>query len=203
MSLHPFQRGLLVLALALSSASQAAETTHVRGEIVSVTKTELVVREPDGQRRNIRLDERSSVFDVSPTNLEAIDENSYIGVAGVAASDGVVRAQGVLVFPEAARGQYEGAFPWDRRKGGSMTNATVSRRLVRRDGRTEIEVNYGKNKRLIQVDKSTVFGSFVPGTLALVVQGAQVLVLAEADAAGTGQRAGTVMVGRKGFKPPI
>lgn len=64
-------------------------------------------------------------------------------------------------------------------------------------------MNYGKSKRLIQIDKSTVIGAFVPGTPALVVPGAQVLVLAEPGAAGTGLRAGTVMVGRKGFKPPI
>lgn len=203
MFFHSLHRGLLVLALALAGTSQAAEPTHVRGEVVSVAKGEMVVREADGRRRNIQLDERSSVFDVSPTNLEAINENTYIGVAGVAASEGVVRAQGVLVFPEAARGQYEGAFPWDKKKGGSMTNATVTRRVVQRNGRAEIEVNYGKSKRLIQIDKSTVFGAFVPGTAALVVPGAQVLVLAEPDAAGTGQRAGTVMVGRKGFKPPI
>jgi len=121
MPFHSIKRGLLIVALTLAGAAQAAGPTHVRGEIVSVTTGGLVVREPDGERRTIQLDDRSSIFDVSPTNLEAIGENTYIGVAGVEASEGVVRAQGVLVFPEAARGQYEGAFPWDKRKGGSMT----------------------------------------------------------------------------------
>jgi hypothetical protein len=196
----------LIVAVALpalfAAGSTLAAEVHIRGEVVSAETSQIVVKAADGKTTTINLAPELKVLDVSQTSLDAIADKSYIGVAGVAASEGKVRALGVMVFPEGARGMNEGSFPWDIKKTSSMTNATVSR-LLKQNGGAEIEVRYGENKKKsIQIDKETVFGTFVPGDRALVVKGAKVLIFADqaADGKSTG---GLVMVGRNGFLPPI
>jgi hypothetical protein len=187
--------------LALASANTLAQDSHVRGEVILVDATQVVVKTAEGATTTVRLDDKLQVLDVSRTSLQAVADKSYIGVAAAPAADGKVRALGVMVFPEGARGLNEGSFPWDIQKSSSMTNATVSR-LLKKDGGAEIEVKYGQKTKTILVDKDTVFGQFVPGAKSLIVKGSKV-VLFVAPTEGGPATAGVVMVGRDGFQPPV
>jgi hypothetical protein len=187
--------------LTLGGANAFAQQLHIRGEVTSVDATQVVVKTADGTSSTVKFDDKLQVLDVSKTTLQAVADKSYIGVAAAPASNGKVRALGVMVFPEGARGLNEGSFPWDIQKTSSMTNATVSR-LLKKDGGAEIEVKYGQKTKTILVDKDTVFGQFVPGQKSLIVKGAKV-VLFVTPTEGTPMTASLVMVGRDGFQPPV
>lgn len=193
---------LAALGLAAAGTALAAgPQLHLRGEIVTVSKEALIVKARNGKTTTVQLPEKLRVMDVSRTDLSAVAENSYIGVAAAPAGGGKVRALGVMVFPEGARGLNEGHFPWDLRKNSTMTNATVATLLKKGKG-TEIEVRYKDKTQTVQIDRATVFGRFVPGQRALMQEGAKVLVFAS-ETPGAQPTASVVMVGRDGFLPPI
>jgi hypothetical protein len=122
-------------------------------------------------------------------------------VAAAPAPEGKVRAMGVMVFPEPARGLNEGHFPWDMGDRSTMTNATVAK-VTKKASATELEMRFGGKTQQVVLDKATVYGQFVPGKRELIVVGAKVLVIAAPGADGT-LGAAAVMVGRDGFLPPI
>lgn len=196
---------LIAFSLFLSEAIMAGnEQIHLRGEITSASNTSLAIKARNGQVTTIQLPESLQIHDVSETNLSAIVENSYIGVAAAPGQNGTIRALGVMVFPEGARGLNEGHFPWDLQKKSSMTNATVVKLLKKRSGKdTELEVRYGDKTQKIIVEPSTPIGQFVPGQRSLLVKGAKVMMFAHMPEGTSLPRADIVMVGKNGFIPPM
>ncbi|HJV95008.1 MAG TPA: hypothetical protein VJ608_03180 [Albitalea sp.] len=192
----------LALGLAAAGSAFAADKElHVRGEITAVSDTSIVIKARNGATTTVQLPEKFNVLDVSKTDLAAVAENSYIGVAAAPAAAGKVRALGVMVFPEGARGLNEGHFPWDLKQRSTMTNATVAKLLKKGNG-AEVEVRWGDKTQTVVIDRSTVFGQFIPGQRSLLATGAKVLVFAAAPE-GAAPVARAVMVGRDGFLPPI
>lgn len=190
-------------ALFTASASFAADRPmHLRGEIAAVSAGELTLVDRKGVKTTVKLPEQMQVVDVSRSGIEAIRENSYLGVAAAPAPEGKVRAMGVMLFPEQARGLNEGHFPWDMGDRSTMTNATVAK-VSKKASATELEMRFGGKTQQVILDKATVYGSFVPGKRELIVVGAKVLVVAMPAADGGNSSANFVMVGRDGFLPPI
>ncbi|HEY4317284.1 MAG TPA: hypothetical protein VGN04_06765 [Herbaspirillum sp.] len=189
------------LALVLSNHVLAADQVHLRGEITAINGNQLVVTTTDGANATVTLPDNVQVLDVSRTNAAAIAENSYLGIAAGPAPGGKLRARGVMVFPEGARGLNEGHFPWDKGSNGTMTNATVAK-LVKKNGLTELEMRFNGKTQKVVLDSATVFGQFVPGKRELIAVKSKVLVFAEPSADGKGV-AQLIMVGRDGFLPPI
>jgi hypothetical protein len=189
-------------ALFTATAGFAADRQiHLRGEVTAVSATELTVTDRKGVKTIVKLPEQMQVVDVSRTNIDAIQENSYLGVAAAPAPEGKVRALGVMVFPEQARGLNEGHFPWDMGDRSTMTNATVAK-VTRKASATELEMRFGGKTQQVLLDKATVYGQFVPGKRELIMVGVKVVV-AGAVAADGSTSANFVMVGRDGFLPPI
>jgi hypothetical protein len=189
-------------ALFSATASFAADRQiHLRGEVTAVSATELTVTDRKGVKTIVKLPEQMQVVDVSRSSIAAIQENSYLGVAAAPAPEGKVRAMGVMVFPEQARGLNEGHFPWDMGDRSTMTNATVAK-VTKKASATELEMRFGGKTQQVVLDKATVYGQFVPGKRELIVVGAKVVV-AGAVAADGATSANFVMVGRDGFLPPI
>ena len=186
---------------AATSSFAADRQIHLRGEVTAVTATELTVTDRKGVKTVVKLPEQVQVVDVSRSSIDAIQENSYLGVAAAPAPEGKVRALGVMVFPEPARGLNEGHFPWDLGDRGTMTNATVAK-VTKKASATELEMRFGGKTQQVVLDKATVYGQFVPGKRELIVVGAKVLVVGAPGADG-GTSANFVMVGRDGFLPPI
>jgi hypothetical protein len=190
--------GSLLIA---GTASAAEPTVHLRGDIVAVRDHQVDIKARNGTVTTVQLPDGYQVMDVSKTSIAAVSENSYLGIAAAPAAGGKVRALGVMVFPEGARGLNEGHFPWDLSKKGTMTNATVAK-LVKKGSTSELEMRFGDKTQAVLVDNATVFGQFVPGQPALVVPGAKVMVIGQPTEGGP-VTARIVLVGRDGFIPPI
>jgi len=208
MSLSSFSLPRLGAALALAGSLLMSATgwaadqrLHLRGEVIAVRDHQVDVKARNGTVTTVQLPEKFQVLDVSKTTVASVSENSYLGIAAAPAEGGKVRALGVMVFPEGARGLNEGHFPWDLGDRGTMTNATVAK-LVKKGAGTELEMRFGDKTQGVLLDSATVFGQFVPGEPALLVKGAKVLVFAQPVEGGPAT-AQIVLVGRDGFLPPI
>jgi len=189
-------------AILTATAGFAADRpVHLRGEVTAVTAADMTITDRKGVKTTVKLPEQAQVLDVSRTSVDAIKENNYLGIAAAPAPEGKVRAMGVMVFPEPARGMNEGHFPWDMGDRSTMTNATVAK-VTKKASATELEMRFGGKTQQVVLDKATVYGQFVPGKRELIVVGAKVLVIAAPGADGT-LGAAAVMVGRDGFLPPI
>jgi len=192
----------LVGGLLLAGTASAADpTVHLRGEVVAVRDHQVDIKARNGTVTTVQLPDGYQVMDVSKTSIAAVSENSYLGIAAAPAAGGKVRALGVMVFPEGARGLNEGHFPWDLGNKGTMTNATVAK-LVKKGSTSELEMRFGDKTQAVLLDNATVFGQFVPGQPALVVSGAKVMVIGQPTDGGP-VTARIVLVGRDGFIPPI
>lgn len=191
----------LVSLWAAGAAHGAEPDFRIRGEAVSVSGSELVVATRRGESIKVRLPSKLDVLSVSKTDLSAVNENSYIGVAAAPLGPDRVRAIGLMVFPESARGLSEGYFPWDLKKSSTMTNATVAK-LVKKGKGAEIEVTFGGKTQTVLIDQTTTFGAFVAGQRELVATGAKVVVFATHGEDGT-PVAHLIMVGKDGFQPPV
>ena len=113
--------GLITEAL----AQTASPTLRLRGNIVSVTPTSLVVKDRSGEVVDLLMSDKLVVSEIYPIKIEDIKPGSYIGTAAMPQADGTQRAIAVSVFPEAARGTGEGHRPFDLLPQSTMTNATV------------------------------------------------------------------------------
>ena len=195
-------RFLAVTTIVVSALAQGAEKElHVRGEVLSVGEAAVTVKVRNGETVTVRLPDKFDILDASKTTLDSVAENSYIGVAAAPLGPNKVRALGVLIFPEGARGLNEGLFPWDLRKNSTMTNATVAR-LAKKGSATEIQVRFGDKTQDVVVDPTTSVAQIVPGTRELLVVGAKVIVFANQGDEAT-PVAHLVMVGKDGFLPPV
>ena len=193
---------ILMLGIPFVQAAVATEQTlHLRGVISEIKNDELIVVSRDGSKKSIRLSDQTKILDVSRADLSVVKENTYLGVAAVGASSGKLRALGIMIFPEGARGLNEGHFPWDKGPSSSMTNATVAK-LVKKKNGTELEMRFGDKSKIIVVDSKTKLSQFVPGTKDLLVAKSNVMVVAQMTEGGV-VNAQIILVGRDGFIPPI
>jgi len=136
-SLAPTLAGLLLLP-SISCVPAWADGTpvRVRGTVVSLDGSKLVVHAKDGKDVPVTLKDNYAVLGVVKSSMEDIKENTFIGTATVAQPDGSLRALEVVVFPENLRGFGEGHYPWDLGTSSMMTNATVGTKVKGVDGDT-------------------------------------------------------------------
>ncbi len=200
-----YLRHVSIILMSILSAAQAAYAggpdIHIRGEVVSVSDSTLIIKAENGQQTTLQVPEKFDVLDVSKSAPDAVKSNSYVGVVSKEAKGGKRVASGILIFPEGARGLNEGHFPWDLGTGSTMTNATVQE-ISKKSKETQIELQYGKDMQDVVVNKSTLYGAFIPGTREIVKPGAKVVAFAKPQDSG-GAVLNIIMVGRNGFLPPI
>jgi hypothetical protein len=160
----------------------------------------LVLVERSGETLTLGVAENLSVSEVVPIEPGAIRPGSYIGTAAMPAADGSLSALEVLVFPEAARGTAEGHTAWDLQPGSTMTNATVAEVVSASAGRS-IKLRYKDGEKTVVVPDNVPIVTLQPGSKAMLVEGAKVLVTARmADGKATALRA---LVGKDGLVPPM
>ncbi|WP_051329187.1 DUF5666 domain-containing protein [Geminicoccus roseus] len=194
--------GLAALVLASSAlpALAQAETTRIRGTLEEVDADKITVAKRDGGVEPVGLSSDTRFLEVRPVGIEAIQEGSYIGVAGLPQADGKIRALGVMLFPETARGTNEGHFPWDLQPESTMTNATVATVEEAGDGR-EVVVSYKGGSQTIDITDAGTIASFAPADASILSVGAKVTVVVRQAADGL-PGAVAVLVGKDGFTPP-
>lgn len=196
--------GALALPVVASAQASATPPVRVRGTIVFADAKTLIVRDRGGEVVSLARPADLPVSEVYAIKLADIKQGSFIGTAALPQADGTQKALEVLVFPEAARGTGEGHFPWDLQPQSTMTNATVADLAAAPSsvrGGQQMRLSYKGGEKTLIVPPGTPVVTFRPGTDALLVPGARVLVNAqEKNGTPTALR---VLAGRNGFTPPM
>jgi hypothetical protein len=177
----------LVLAATLAGfigqamAQTPPPSVRMRGNIVSVTPTNLVVKDRSGEVVDLLISDKLVVSEVYPIGLEDIKPGSYIGTAALPQADGTQRAIAVSVFPEAARGTGEGHRPFDLLPQSTMTNATVDDVATVANtavGRA-LKLKYKGGEKTVIVPADAPVVTSRPGDKSLLVPGASVSLFAQ------------------------
>jgi hypothetical protein len=207
----------VIVAANLASVSGASAapspTQHLRGSIVSLTATSLIVKTTDGLV-TVHLGSKSKFVDASPGSIADIAPGKFLGIGSVPGT-GFNRALEVSVFADSMRGTGEGDYPWDpgtRPRHSTMTNGTVaaskSHSMMTNDtvgamsgsGQKTITMNYKGGSRTLIIPAGTPVIRVSPGTKALLAVGKPVFILATPAPASN---ALFVVVGRHGTTLPL
>jgi hypothetical protein len=199
-----FMVGALTVPILAAAQNSPSPTVRVRGTVVFADATRLIVKDRGGEVVTLARAADMPVSEVYAIKLADIKQGSFIGTAAIPQADGSQKALEVLVFPEAARGTGEGHFPWDLQPQSTMTNATVADLAAAPSstrGAQQLRLSYKGGEKTVIVPRGTPVVTFRPGTDALLVPGAKVLVNAqERNGTPTAVRA---LAGRNGFTPPM
>jgi hypothetical protein len=205
----PFVRGhwwllvaasLAVAIVAPSAWAQSPRAMRLRATIDSVSAKSINLTTRAGQQLMVEVDSDTVVLAVVPRKLEDIKRGDFIGSAAMPRPDGTQRALEVHVFPENLRGTGEGHEPFDLQPRSTMTTGTVTA-ISGTAGRT-LTVTYQDGEKIIVVPPDTPVVTFVPGSPALLVAGAHVIVTGTEASDGT-LSANRVLVGKDGLVPPM
>ena len=182
----------------IAGAAQAQTTpTRIRGSIASLDGNTLSVITRDGPTVTITLASNYTVGAIVPATLAAIKPGSTIGIVGFGPPT-KQRAAVISIFPPGAN-VAEAQFAWDSEPDSIMTNAPVTTEVASTTGRTLMVTVKGAPVEVTVPDNAIVQTS-EPGTPALLVPGAKVLVGAQKTADGT-LTASRINVGKDGVTP--
>ena len=192
---------VLPLTLAGAPARAAGESVRVRGVVVSLDGTKLVVHSRDGKDVSIGLKDDFAVLAVVKSSMADIKQGAFIGTAAVRQPDTSLRSVEVVVFPEGMRGVGEGHYPWDLGPSSSMTNATVANAVQGVDGQT-VTVTYKGGEKKIDIPANVPVVALQPASKADITPGEAVFVPAEKQPDGA-LVGGAVLFGKDGVVPPM
>ena len=134
--------------------------TRLRGSIAAIDEKSVTVATREGTTTKVDLAENWGVLLVVPVTVADVKENSFVGIASLKASDGMLNALEVLVFPENMRGVGEGHYPWDLQPESLMTNATVAKVATAPSGEIITLTYKGEGKQIIIVKPGTPIVTF-------------------------------------------
>ena len=198
--------GLLAVAFAaivLVSASSFAQGTpvRVRGTVVSLDGSKLVVKAKDGKDVTVNLADNFAALAVVKSSMADIKEGTFIGTATVTQPDTTLKSVEVVVFPDKMRGTGEGHYPWDLGPSSMMTNATIANAVKGVNGQT-VTVTYKGGEKKIEIPADVPVVALVPATKEEIKPGAIVFVPTQRQADGS-LNGGAVLFGKDGLTPPM
>lgn len=188
------------LLLADTAWAQSPRAVRIRATIDQVGAGSINVTTRAGQSLTISIASDTGILAIVPMRLEDIKPGSFIGSAAMPQPDGTQRALEVHVFPESMRGTGEGHRPFDLQPRSTMTNGTVG--AVTGGGGRTLTVTYADGQKTIVVPPDTPVVTFEPGSTALLVAGAHVIVMGT-EAADGRLSANRILVGKDGLVPPM
>ena len=191
----------ILMAAACAPAFADGSPVRVRGAVVSIDGSKLVVHAKDGKDVTISLKDKYAVLAVVKSSIADIKEGTFIGTATVAQPDGSLRAVEVVVFPDSLRGFGEGHYPWDLGPSSMMTNATVANAVKSVEGQT-VTATYKGGEKKIDIPGSVPIVGLVPADASDITPGSIVFVPTEKQADGT-LVGGAVLFGKDGVIPPM
>jgi hypothetical protein len=196
-----FAAALIPMALVSATAFADGTPVRVRGSVVSLEGTKLVVHAKDGKDIAVNLADNFAALAVVKSSMADIKEGTFIGTATVTQPDSSLRSLEVVVFPDKMRGTGEGHYPWDLGSNSMMTNATVANAVKGVEGQT-ITVTYKGGEKKIDVPANVPVVTIVPATKEEIKPGAIVFVptMRQADGSLNG---GAVLFGKDGVIPPM
>jgi len=195
--------GLILVPIALAGAPAFADGTpaRVRGSVVSLDGSTLVVHAKDGKDVSVTLSDKFAVLAVVKSSMADIKQGTFIGTATVTQPDSSLRSQEVVVFPENLRGMGEGHYPWDLGAKSMMTNATVANAVKGVDGQS-VTVTYKGGEKKIDIPANVPVVAVVPASKEDIKPGAIVFVPTVRQSDGS-LTSGAVLFGKDGVIPPM
>lgn len=182
------------------SWAQSPRTVRIRGTIDASGASSISLTTRSGQQLTVALSSDTVIVAIVPFRLQDIKAGSFIGAAAMPQPDGTQRALEVHVFPESMRGTGEGHRPFDLQPQSTMTNGTVGT-VSGSAGRT-LTVGYGDGQKTIVVPPDTPVVTYEPGSPALLMPGAHVIVMG--TEASDGKLSATrISAGKDGLVPPM
>ena len=184
--------GLLLSTLMLCSGiATAAQTpakaiTPLRGTIDQVSDTALQISNRQGEKVDVKLNDKTQVFSVAKGSIDDIKPE----------------ALEVHVFAASLRGTGEGHSPWESADGkiNTMTNGTIGK-LVNANGRT-LTVKYGDRQKNVIVPDDTPVVTINPGDRGLLKPGTHIVLFSATN--DKGERVATrISAGKDGTVPPM
>lgn len=191
---------LMAVLTAGRAARAQAPQVRIRATIDAVNGQSLSLTTRAGDKVTVALAPDTAVTALVPIKLEDIKPGSFIGTAAMPQPDGTQRALEVHVFPEAMRGTGEGHRPFDLQPQSTMTNGTVGA-VTGSVGRT-LTVSYNGGEKTIVVPPDTPVVTYEPGSMALLVAGAHVIIFGSQGTDGK-VTANRIAVGKNGLVPPM
>lgn len=172
-------------------ASTADAPVVLRGTVVSVSPTEVVLKNDSGTT-TVKLAQPFHLFDRGASDLSQVKETSFIGVTTVKQADGSERATEIHVFPEELRGLGEGSrmmTPDTSNNASRMTNGNVaasrmSNGNVSRTNGSSLVVEYPGGSQNVTVPPNTPVTEFKLTSVALT-SGDQAALLVKKAADGS------------------
>jgi hypothetical protein len=195
---------MLLFCLAALPALAQTPPQRLRGEVLSFDGQWMKLKNRTGEEQKIEFTDKTTFVGVVKAERSAIKPGTFVGIANVKGSGDTMRAEEVLILPEASRGSNEGHYPWDLTPGGMMTNANITAMVEGSQG-PELTLTY-KNKDgtggsvKIQVPNDTPVVTFDKADKSDIKAGVHVMVVA--TPAGDGFTALRALIG-KGIKPPM
>src|SRR4051794_11086218 len=176
-----------------------AQTTpkRVRGTIQTLQDNVLTVAGNNGEALRIQLAPNYTVGAVVPTTLDKVKPGTKIGIVGFGPPK-QQRAAVISIFPADATVN-ESQFAWDTHPDSVMTNAPVAAEAAGANGRV-LTVSVKGEPIEVTAPQNVVVQETEPGTPAMLVPGAKVLIFAQQAADGT-VAAPRVNVGKDGWTP--
>src|ERR1700723_1676826 len=192
---------LVLIAMTSEPARADGEAVRVRGTVVSLDGSKLVVHAKDGTDVGILLADKFRAIAVVKSSMADIKPGTFIGTATATQPDSTLRSLEVVVFPDSMRGTAEGHYPWDLPGSNMLTNPTVSNAVKGVDGQT-VTVTYKGGEKKIDIPANVPVVALVPSTAADIRAGEPVFVPGERQADGS-VHAGAVLFGKDGLVPPM
>jgi len=196
-----FATALIPVALVSASAFADGTPARVRGSVVSLDGSKLVVHAKDGKDVTVNLADNFAALAVVKASMADIKEGTFIGTATVTQPDSTLRSLEVVVFPDKMRGAGEGHYPWDLGSSSMMTNATVANAVKGVEGQT-VTVTYKGGEKKIDIPANVPVVALVPATKEEIKPGAVVFVPTQRQPDGS-LNGGAVLFGKDGVIPPM
>ena len=188
--------------VAFAAPAFAEQPRHVRGALTDVQAQQITVQTAGGKSEVVKLNDKSAVFVVAPTEFSAIAQNKFIGITSVEKGGKRVALE-VHVFNDSLRGLAEGHYPWDLEADANMmTNANVGKVETVGSDRV-LKLDFKGGEQTISVPANAIVVSFEKGAAADMKIGAKVFVIATPAEGDAGSTAIAVVVGANGIKPPM
>ena len=193
--------GAMITLSAVAQTPGAAERARVAGTVEKLDGDRLTVNVADGRTQTVVLSADATIYGVEKRRLSDIKPGDFVASGGVRGTDGQIHAVELRIFPESMRGVGEGQRPWDVKREGVMTNATVGTVSQTTDGGI-VHVTYKGGESEYVVGPEVPVLAYVLADRTLLKTGAAVVIIATKQPDGN-LLTNRVTAEKDGVKPPM
>jgi hypothetical protein len=175
------------------------QVVSVRGTVEAVSPSGLTLRSDRGQNLAVRLAADWRALAVSPSTLSAVRRGDFIATA-TAGRGTHVAIHALVILSPALRDVGQGHYRWDFGPAYLMDNAIVDALVLQAYG-NEITISWSGGEEQLVIPNGLPAVRLEPGDRAMIAPGSKVFLFA--SAAGGSLSTRYVLVGARGFTPPM